>query len=99
MSSSQAGFDPLDLNLAESVTWGGIGAHAMEAASCPFLPPLRTIDQTAGRLSGPPRTGPPSQTSRAPGQGHEDSPAVNTQPRCCRLCSEATTRTVCVTAP
>lgn len=27
------------------------------------------------------------------------SPGVNTQPRCCRLCSEATTRTVCVTAP
>lgn len=27
------------------------------------------------------------------------SPGVNTQPRCCRLSSVATTRTVCVTAP
>lgn len=27
------------------------------------------------------------------------SPGVNTQPRCCRLCSEATTRTVCSTGP
>ena len=65
----------------------------------PSLPGRQRKMQNVGGGGGWSTVGQPARMLSPGAEVVSSSPGMNTQPRCCRLSSVATTRTVCVTAP